>query len=57
MMLNCGFPQSLGKPVVSQLEAYRALELFKLSRPDFDVEVVALVTDLEDLWPCETVDT
>ena len=56
MMLYSSLPQALRHLMVGQLEANGALKLLKLSWPDLDVEVVALVGDLEDLGPGKAVD-
>jgi len=42
--------------VVGQLEANGGFVLLELPRSDLDVEVVALVRDLQDLGPGKAVD-
>lgn len=42
--------------MIGKLETNCSLVLFELSRPDFDVEVVALVGDFEDFRPSEAID-
>ena len=42
--------------MVFQLEADGGLKVFKLARPDLDVEAISLVGDLDDLGPGEAVD-
>lgn len=55
-MFDTRLPQLLGGAVVGELEADRRLVLLELSRPDLDVEIVALVGDFEDFRPREAVD-
>lgn len=57
VVLHARLPQLFRRPVVLQLEADRRLVLLELARTDFDVEVVALVRDLQDLRPGEPIDT
>lgn len=55
VMLHARLPQLLGRPVVGQLEADGGFELLELARTYFDVEIVPLVADLQDLGPGEAV--
>lgn len=55
-MFHARLPQFFGGSVICELESNGCLVLFELSRADFDVEVVALVGDFEDLRPCEAID-
>jgi hypothetical protein len=55
-MFDARLPQFLGGAMIGELEADGCLVLFELSRADFDVEVVALVGDFENLRPGEAVD-
>ena len=56
MVLDGDLPQALGRLVVGAAEADRGLVLLELAGPQLQVEVVALVADLEDLGPREAVD-
>ena len=42
--------------MIRELESNGCLILFELSRADFDIKVVALVRNFEDLRPCEAID-
>ena len=56
VVLDAGLPEALRRAVVGQLEAQCTFVLLKLPGADLDVEVVALVADLENLRPAEAVD-
>lgn len=57
MMLDAGFPQLFSSTMIGQFEADRRFVLLEFARTNFDVEIVALVRDFEDLWPGKTIDT
>lgn len=56
-MLYASLPEPFGRSVVCQFEADCALELFKLSRSHFNVEVVPLVGNLQDFRPRKPIDS
>jgi len=56
VVLHAGFPQFLGGTMVGQLKANGGFVLLEFTRSDLDVEMVALVGDLQNLGPGKAVD-
>lgn len=55
-MFNASLPQFLSRSVVRQLETDGRFELLELTRPNFYIEIMTLVADLQDFRPGEPVD-
>jgi hypothetical protein len=55
-MFHTRLPQLFRGAVICELEADCRFVLFELSWADFDVEIVALVGDFENLRPSESID-
>lgn len=57
VVFDARLPKALGGLVISQLEPDRGFVRIELSRSDFDVEVVSLIRDLQNLGPGEPIDS